>query len=867
MKQLYIMSIRKLFSLFLGLVVSLTILANPDTNNQNFYHIDKNLEAQEQLSEWCAGATLSKETLHLFSHGKSGELLLDKEWKTAQEIAQWLLDNNLLKEKTQLNIYGCEFAKGEKGRKAVESLQSILGISVAASDDITGIDGDWDLEVGTASNVLAVQAYPSNLQVCNCTDYIYLNEPVTLSVHKFQINADGSLTEVFGGAAQNQPWYPGDNVSELPSPHGLAADLNGFLYIGEGAGAGNMRKLNCDGEIVPTTEFAIPIPGAYNFGSVGNTIYANTGFNNAISMEGDIQAYDLCTSSLMGEVEFCENPAEFSDWGFYIDPRTDKMYATASGQSDANYLWVFDASDFDSDDATCINAVTLVDPLPAGGAAIWGVVTDVDENIYIAVLDDGSGNSFVIKYDSNYNLVASSPIDSVEGDGGWNRITGLVYSEVSNMIYASAASNTESCLTSFSTDLQTVTEVVPPAGDAQAKAVGLLTECCPNPLTQTIDQTYCEATLGEKLSLNKLFPCDGTICGAEWVADAGNTGMIYDECDQSITITDAVACGTFSKTGSNNICGNFDLTYNVEILTSVPASVSTDQTVCAGNAPAELSVTTTESGIQWQMSTTSCSEGFTDIDGATSATYQPGVMNTTTYYQAIVNVVGACSMGTCSVPSNCITVTVDPNCYDVALTKSVDLAVASLGSPVVFTITVENFGDPVTGATVNDVLPTGLTYVSDNPSTGTYDGTNWIIGNMAAGATETIEITATADAEGVMINEAVVSINETEDPTDNTDMACVSIPIEVCDNEAIEVNIIAATGYTNYQWYKDGVLLSGVTGETYTATEVGTYTYTVDGVGPTGDCEGELCCPVVIESVSCCPPIQCLPITVTKLEE
>ena len=68
-----------------------------------------------------------------------------------------------------------------------------------------------------------------------------------------------------------------------------------------------------------------------------------------------------------------------------------------------------------------------------------------------------------------------------------------------------------------------------------------------------------------------------------------------------------------------------------------------------------------------------------------------------------------------------------------------------------------------------------------------------------------------------------------------------------------------------YQWYKDGVAIVGAMSDTYTATEVGTYTYTVDGAGPTGDCVGELCCPVVIEEDSCCPLPQCLPITITRL--
>lgn len=265
---------------------------------------------------------------------------------------------------------------------------------------------------------------------------------------------------------------------------------------------------------------------------------------------------------------------------------------------------------------------------------------------------------------------------------------------------------------------------------------------------------------------------------------------------------------------------------------------------------------------------TDCGTGFTlewsTDSGTTWSTTAP------TYGTAPMTVMTRCvddADPTCLAESTAVTsAPVDCPVYDVALTKTVDLAAASLGSPVVFTITVENLGDAVTGATVNDVLPTGLTYVSDSPSVGTYDGANWIIGNMAVGATETITITATADAEGVMTNTATASTNETETSLiNNEDYACVSVPVQVCDNETINVDLVAEAGLSTYQWYKDGVAIAGATNQTYTATETGTYVYTVDGAGPTGDCEAELCCPIVIEQISCCAPINCLPVTITKL--
>ncbi len=107
------------------------------------------------------------QTIHLFSHGRSGELLIDGEWKDAKAIVSFLnsefaIQNDQFK---TINIYGCEFAKGEKGKQAVAYLENKLGLQVNASTNITGKDGDWVLEVGD-KDYTSVFSYEGNLQTC-----------------------------------------------------------------------------------------------------------------------------------------------------------------------------------------------------------------------------------------------------------------------------------------------------------------------------------------------------------------------------------------------------------------------------------------------------------------------------------------------------------------------------------------------------------------------------------------------------------------------------------------------------------------------------------------------------------------------------
>ena len=63
-----------------------------------------------------------------------------------------------------------------------------------------------------------------NAQICDCNEYIYLNEPHSGgSVHKYLVNADGSLTEI------GSPWFDNPTNGDITQPHGVGMDINGFL--------------------------------------------------------------------------------------------------------------------------------------------------------------------------------------------------------------------------------------------------------------------------------------------------------------------------------------------------------------------------------------------------------------------------------------------------------------------------------------------------------------------------------------------------------------------------------------------------------------------------------------------------------------
>lgn len=109
---------------------------------------------------------------------------------------------------------------------------------------------------------------------------------------------------------------------------------------------------------------------------------------------------------------------------------------------------------------------------------------------------------------------------------------------------------------------------------------------------------------------------------------------------------------------------------------------------------------------------------------------------------------------------------VTPQIADVSLTKTVSNGTPNVGDNVTYTITATNDGpDAATNLTVDDTLPTGVTYVSDTPSVGTYNNTTgvWTIGTLANGASATLQIVASVDSTGTKTNTAQVTAADQAD--------------------------------------------------------------------------------------------------------
>ncbi|WP_448648992.1 Ig-like domain-containing protein [Pseudomonas corrugata] len=105
-------------------------------------------------------------SVQIIAHGNAGDLWLGNAYLSADNVqaraevlAQIGQDMNA---GGDILIYGCYTAQGERGLELVDSLAQLTGRDVAASNDRTGLGGDWDLEIATgnieSANVLSATA-------------------------------------------------------------------------------------------------------------------------------------------------------------------------------------------------------------------------------------------------------------------------------------------------------------------------------------------------------------------------------------------------------------------------------------------------------------------------------------------------------------------------------------------------------------------------------------------------------------------------------------------------------------------------------------------------------------------------------------
>jgi len=338
-------------------------------------------------------------------------------------------------------------------------------------------------------------------QNCDCTEYIYLNEPADHAVLKFEIDA-GMVGLI--NAAPTSPNFPAliqDNVL-ITAPHGVAMDVNGNLWVGDSQADGAaIRRFNCSGEYIGD-ETAGAVQGMNDItntsGTLTNLFYANGFLYGNDSGTGGPIKYDPCTGMPVGNPVCLNNMGSGLAWGMHYDAMTGYVYTTARGPNDLGVIYRYTLAQVDAAvlSGACFNPfIDPVIPPPATGIGVgtrprwFGVTTDAAGNVYAVARDKNVLDSQIFKYDSAGNFVTSSVVNNTN----YPRMMGLVYSMTTDRIYASTADVTGTdCIAVFDTDLNYLGTGAtnPETTSAAGKGIAIIKECCPDSEEQIFNRVY-----------------------------------------------------------------------------------------------------------------------------------------------------------------------------------------------------------------------------------------------------------------------------------------------------------------------------------------------------------------------------------------
>src|SRR5262249_33976263 len=108
----------------------------------------------------------------------------------------------------------------------------------------------------------------------------------------------------------------------------------------------------------------------------------------------------------------------------------------------------------------------------------------------------------------------------------------------------------------------------------------------------------------------------------------------------------------------------------------------------------------------------------------------------------------------------------------------------NVGDTITFTITLTNSGpNPATNVQVTDLLPTGLAFVSANPSQGSYSSISgvWTVGAVTTATPQTLRIQAEVVTGSARTNTAAISHSDQFDTNNTNNSASVSETPEQSD--------------------------------------------------------------------------------------
>ena len=126
------------------------------------------LSVLDRVAQWAQQNQTEIQSLSILSHGTSGGFELGNQWITTSSLIStaddWKQISQYFVEDADIYILGCNVgAEIRQGQQLVDQLAILTRTDVFASSDITGVGGDWLLELGSAGNPAPENAVLANV--------------------------------------------------------------------------------------------------------------------------------------------------------------------------------------------------------------------------------------------------------------------------------------------------------------------------------------------------------------------------------------------------------------------------------------------------------------------------------------------------------------------------------------------------------------------------------------------------------------------------------------------------------------------------------------------------------------------------------
>jgi Domain of unknown function DUF11 len=177
---------------------------------------------------------------------------------------------------------------------------------------------------------------------------------------------------------------------------------------------------------------------------------------------------------------------------------------------------------------------------------------------------------------------------------------------------------------------------------------------------------------------------------------------------------------------------------------------------------------------------------------------------------------------------------------------------------------------------IKDSLNTNFVFISATTSLGTYNPNTGLWNNIqiAQGdtATLTLKVKIKSDYGGGTIHNEVwlqsmncnfIDLDSLPNDKNGDDYAIstVSVPMTICSNKGEQIELTAPTGYTNYTWFKNDIIIANAKTNVLTVSSGGAYRVSINNYTK---CTDVVCCPIYVDDMCVCLPMICLPFKVIK---